>query len=83
LFFFAVLYGRARVILGLKQSRGVLRFFLEKYNSLGIIDNLITASESKEPTDVESKVKTIVQHLLQGTLRTIESGYPSKHHYEI
>jgi len=56
---------------------------LEKYNSLGIIDNLITTSESKEPTDVESKVKTIVQHLLQGTLSIIESGYPSKHHYEI
>ncbi|MDI3502723.1 MAG: hypothetical protein PWR09_848, partial [Archaeoglobi archaeon] len=56
---------------------------LEDYRALGWEDRLITTSESEGVSNPEKTIEQIIQDLRNGTLKTIENGYPSRHHYEL
>ncbi|RLI72361.1 hypothetical protein DRO97_08970, partial [Archaeoglobales archaeon] len=53
------------------------------YKKLGIVDVLITTSESEEsPGDIEKEISKIIDDLKKGNLKLTEGSY-SKHHYVI
>jgi len=54
---------------------------LETYKKLGLLDILVTTSESEESSNIEENVKKIIDDILSNKLRQTE-GY-SYHHYEI
>ena len=51
------------------------------YQKLGLVDRLVTTSESEDMTNVEENIKQIIADLKAGKLQKTE-GY-SAHHYEI
>ena len=55
---------------------------LKTYEKIGIIDRLITTSESEERTDVDENIKNIVKDLKTKKLKNTEGAY-SRHHYQI
>ena len=54
----------------------------KKYESMGIVDFLITTSEAEEPSDIETRIKEIIDDLKNEKLKVTESSY-SRHHYVI
>lgn len=55
---------------------------LKIYRKIGIIETLITTSESEEKSNVEQNVKKILNDINSMNLRETEGGY-SAHHYFI
>jgi exodeoxyribonuclease V alpha subunit len=54
----------------------------EVYKKLGLVDKLITTSESEEKSDIEGNVKKIVEDIKSKRVKRTEGSY-SLHHYYI
>ena len=51
------------------------------YKDLGLMDNLVTTSESEEKTDIDENIRCVIDNMKREQLRKTQ-GY-SHHHYEI
>lgn len=53
----------------------------EVYKKLGLVDKLITTSESEERSDIEGNVKKIVEDIKSKCVKRTEGSYPLHHYY--